>query len=138
MPSPSLPAAATTSAPLPPFQAAATAFCRVVVGPPGTSYHAYVDANGDDLDLGAQEWKGVCATCHGSLGEGGYGPNIASNSLLVQADGLGRILKNGVAGSIGAMPPVGDTWTDEQINALVAYVKANIYKGAPVGASSGG
>ena len=82
--------------------------------------------------LGKQEW-GVCATCHGNLGQGGYGPNIASSSLLVQPAGLRQLLKNGVTGSIGAMPPVGDTWNNAQIQALVRYVKTNIYKGAPAG-----
>ena len=84
-------------------------------------------------DLGQQEWSGVCATCHGNLGQGGYGPNIASNSLLVNVAGLRRILRHGVVGSIGAMPPVGNTWNHEQIAALVAYVKQHIYKGAPSG-----
>ena len=83
--------------------------------------------------LGQQEWQGVCATCHGNLGQGGYGPDIASNSLLVQVAGLRQLLKHGVVGTIGAMPPVGDTWNDAQIEALIAYMKQNIYKGAPPG-----
>jgi hypothetical protein len=36
------------------------------------------------------------------------------------------------------MPPVGDTWTNGQILALVQYLKKNIYKPAPLGATSGG
>jgi hypothetical protein len=36
------------------------------------------------------------------------------------------------------MPPVGDTWTKGQIEALVAYVQKHIYTGAPVGGTSGG
>ena len=35
-----------------------------------------------------------------------------------------------VAAVGGAMPPVGDTWTPEQIAALVAYVKKHVYTGA--------
>jgi cytochrome c oxidase subunit 2 len=87
-------------------------------------------------DLGKQEWTGVCATCHGNLGQGGYGPNIASNSLVVQVGGLRNILKNGFVGSTGAMPPVGVRWNSTQINALIEYVKANIYKGAPAGGTT--
>ena len=34
--------------------------------------------------IGKQIWNGVCATCHGNLGQGGYGPAIANNSVLVQ------------------------------------------------------
>ena len=36
------------------------------------------------------------------------------------------------------MPPVGDTWTAAEFNALAAYVKKNIYKATPTGATSGG
>ena len=36
------------------------------------------------------------------------------------------------------MPPVGDTWTAAELNALAAYVKKNIYKATPTGATSGG
>ena len=36
------------------------------------------------------------------------------------------------------MPPVGDTWNNQQISAIVAYVKKHIYKAAPTGATSGG
>jgi glycerol-3-phosphate O-acyltransferase len=36
------------------------------------------------------------------------------------------------------MPPVGDTWTQSEINALAAYVKKHIYKAAAAGATSGG
>jgi cytochrome c oxidase subunit II len=86
--------------------------------------------------LGKQIWSGVCATCHGNLGQGGYGPAIASNSLLAQSAGLRVIVRNGFSGTQGAaMPPVGDTWTAAEFNALAAYVKKHIYK---AGATSGG
>ncbi len=88
--------------------------------------------------LGEQEWGGVCATCHGNLGQGGYGPAISTNSLLVQPSALTGILRNGFTGPLGAMPPVGSTWTKGQIDALVAYVKAHIYKPASAGATGGG
>ena len=88
--------------------------------------------------IGKQEWGGVCATCHGNLGQGGYGPAIASNSLLTQPSGLEGILRNGFTGTLGAMPPVGNTWTKGQIAALVDYVKKHIYKPAAAGGTSGG
>ncbi|HKN63489.1 MAG TPA: cytochrome c oxidase subunit II [Gaiellaceae bacterium] len=88
--------------------------------------------------IGRQIWNGVCATCHGNLGQGGYGIAIANNSLLTQKSGLEGILRNGFTGTQGAMPPVGDTWTQAQIDALAAYVKKHIYKSAPLGATSGG
>ncbi len=91
-------------------------------------YDAYINRQAR-LTIGEQEWKGVCATCHGALGQGGYGPNIASNSLIVDPAALTAILRNGFVGPSGAMPPVGDSWTKGQIDALVAYVKKNIYTG---------
>jgi cytochrome c oxidase subunit II len=88
--------------------------------------------------IGKQIWNGVCATCHGNLGQGGYGPAIANNSLLTQLSSLEGIVRHGFTGTQGAMPPVGDTWTQAEIDALAAYVKKHIYKAAPVGATSGG
>jgi cytochrome c oxidase subunit 2 len=90
--------------------------------------------------IGKQIWNGVCATCHGNLGQGGYGPAIASNTLLIQRSALAGIVHNGFDSPAipGAMPPVADTWSKEELDALVAYVKKNIYNAAPAGATSGG
>jgi cytochrome c oxidase subunit 2 len=100
------------------------------------SYRRYISSVARQT-IGKQEWGGVCATCHGNLGQGGYGPAIATNTLLTQPSALTGILRNGFTGTQGAMPPVGDTWTQGQISALIAYVKKHIYKAAPVGATSG-
>jgi cytochrome c oxidase subunit II len=81
-------------------------------------------------NLGKAEFTGVCATCHGMTGQGGYGPNLSNNPLLTQTSGLLSIVQNGR----GKMPAVGDTWTKTQLDALATYVKAHVYKGA----SSGG
>jgi cytochrome c oxidase subunit II len=81
-------------------------------------------------NLGHAEYAGVCATCHGMTGQGGYGPNLSNNPLLTQKAGLLSIVQNGR----GRMPAVGNSWTTGQLDALAAYVKAHVYKGA----SSGG
>jgi cytochrome c oxidase subunit 2 len=81
-------------------------------------------------NLGKAEFTGVCATCHGMTGQGGYGPNLANNPLLTQTAGLLSIVQNGR----GLMPAVGNTWTQAQLHALADYVKKSVYKGA----SSGG
>jgi cytochrome c oxidase subunit 2 len=99
-----------------------------VVAESQAAYEAYVGSKAA-LTLGEQEWSGVCATCHGNLGQGGYGPAIASNSVLVQPAGLENIIRLGVSGSQGAMPPVADTWTPYQVKALEQYVKRHIYTG---------
>jgi cytochrome c oxidase subunit 2 len=89
--------------------------------------------------IGKQVWNGVCATCHGSLGQGGYGPNISGSTLLTTKSSLVGILRNGLDTTRpGAMPPVGDTWTNQEISTLEAYVRKHIYKPAAAGAPSGG
>jgi cytochrome c oxidase subunit 2 len=92
-------------------------------------YAAYVSSRAKS-DLGRSEFTGVCATCHGLSGQGGYGPNLAQNPLLTQPAGLEAIVQNGR----GKMPAVGEGWTDAQMHALVSYMRAHVYKGA----SSGG
>ena len=48
--------------------------------------------------IGKQIWNGVCANCHGNLGQGGYGPAIANNTLLIQPTALSLIVHNGFTG----------------------------------------
>jgi len=81
-------------------------------------------------DLGRSEWVGVCAKCHGIRGEGGYGPQISSNSLLIQPQGLEQLIRNGR----NLMPPVARGWSGVQVRSLLAYLKQNVYKAS----SSGG
>ena len=95
------------------------------------SYASTLAANSTRKVLGRTEFQGVCATCHGMQGQGGYGPALANNSILAQKSALEAIVRNGR----GLMPPVGNTWTDEQINALAQYTKTHVYKGA---STSGG
>jgi cytochrome c oxidase subunit 2 len=101
-----------------------------VVATSQAEYQSFISSQATRT-LGASEFHGVCATCHGMNGQGGYGPALANNSLLTQLNGLGAIVRNG----FGKMPPVANTWTDAQIKALAQYTKSHIYKGA---SSSGG
>jgi cytochrome c oxidase subunit 2 len=102
------------------------------------AYEHYVSAIAPQT-IGKQEFAGVCATCHGNLGQGGYGPNIRSSTLLASEASLIGILRDGLDTTRpGAMPPVGYRWTKAQIDAIATYVKQHIYKPAPVGATSGG
>jgi cytochrome c oxidase subunit II len=104
-----------------------------VVAEPRSQYDSYI-SNTAPATIGRQEWQGVCATCHGMQGQGGYGPAIASNTLLTQQSALAGILRKGVdTPRPGAMPPVGKTWSEAQLAALVAYVKKHVYKAVPVG-----
>jgi cytochrome c oxidase subunit 2 len=71
-----------------------------------------------DSDLGAQEFEGVCAKCHGAQGQGLIGPGLTaatvSNAALVE-----EIVRNGR----GKMPDVGAGWDERQMDALTAYLK---------------
>ncbi|MHB8650032.1 MAG: cytochrome c oxidase subunit II [Gaiellaceae bacterium] len=100
-----------------------------VIATSAQDYQTYISSTAKS-DLGRSEFTGACATCHGMKGEGGYGPSLANNPLLTQPAGLEAIVRDGR----GKMPPVGDGWTDAQMQALVAYTKTHVYKGA----SSGG
>jgi cytochrome c oxidase subunit II len=98
--------------------AAMNATVRVV---PRAQYDAFVakraGASGQQ-DLGREEWTGACEKCH-RLGSKYIGPDLRGNALLGNRVGIESLLRNGR----GMMPAVGATWTDAQIDALIAYTK---------------
>jgi mono/diheme cytochrome c family protein len=98
---------------------------------PAARYAAFVEQRkNDEAALGKETFVGVCAKCHGLAGQGGYGPNIASNPLLGNKSGLTNILRTGV----GKMPAVGNDWSQFQIDALITYLNHRFHVG---GGSSG-
>jgi cytochrome c oxidase subunit 2 len=70
------------------------------------------------IELGREEWEGVCAKCHGMNGEGGIGPRIAGSPTLTDPEDLGNLVRNGRR----TMPAVGADWSDEQVSALIEYL----------------
>ena len=100
---------------------------RVLIEPPDR-YDSWL-AQEAPMDLGKNEWIGVCAKCHGPQGKGGYGPAISTNAILVQRQSLEQLLRTGR----NKMPPVGRDWNEQQFRALEQYLKASIYKGQPSG-----
>jgi cytochrome c oxidase subunit II len=72
-------------------------------------------------ELGEETWEGVCAKCHRLEGEGGIGRPLAGSPILADADALENVVRNGRR----TMPAVGAGWTDEQIEALTAYLEEN-------------
>jgi cytochrome c oxidase subunit 2 len=92
-----------------------TGSVRVV---PRERYVAFLEQHTEPAALGKQEFEGVCLTCH-RLDEPFIGPALAGNSALSNRDRLEALVRNGVR----AMPAVGSTWTDEQIDALYEYTK---------------
>jgi cytochrome c oxidase subunit II len=91
-----------------------------------SEFDSWLDARREQQDagtstLGEEEWEGVCAKCHGAAGEGGIAPRIAGSPTLGDREALGQIVRNGRR----QMPPVGSQWTDEQVDALVDYLREN-------------
>ncbi len=107
------------------FHAAMTAS---VVATDDAGYRTFITTTAK-TELGRSEFHGVCATCHGMQGQGGYGPAIANNPILTQKAALENIVRDGR----GNMPPVGNTWNQAQMNALYEYVSKHVYKGAASG-----
>lgn len=88
---------------------------------PRARYDRFVEERAADptgTGLGKEEFTGVCESCH-RLDRKYVGPALGGNPLLGQAKNLTPLLRNGQ----GQMPPVGKNWTEEQIQALVAYTK---------------
>jgi cytochrome c oxidase subunit II len=107
-----------------------------VVAEPRDRYDSFLASAREPMVLGGEEWRGVCAQCHGMDGTGGYGPSINKNALLVQTQALRRLLREGqntLPPVASYMPPVGRGWTEAQLTALETYMKAKIYKGTPSG-----
>ncbi len=73
-------------------------------------------------DLGEQEWRGVCAKCHGPKVVGEVGPALEGNPIVADAEAVEAVVRNGR----GAMPPVGQGWTEHQMRALTRYLKENV------------
>lgn len=88
---------------------------------PRADYEKFIDeraANPASVALGKEQWDHVCAVCH-RLDSAYIGPSLGGNPLLTQPARLAVLLRNG----FGTMPAVGSDWTDDQVNALVAYDK---------------
>jgi cytochrome c oxidase subunit 2 len=77
------------------------------------------DQSAEGAALGAEEWAGVCAKCHGPDGEGGIGPRIAGSVLLTDPQTVDDIVRN----VRRTMPAVGSGWTSEQMQALSTYLQ---------------
>jgi cytochrome c oxidase subunit 2 len=72
-------------------------------------------------ELGEELWEGVCAKCHGLAGEGGVGTRLAGSVVLADPEAVENVVRNGRR----TMPAVGPGWTDEQMDALTAYLAEN-------------
>jgi cytochrome c oxidase subunit II len=80
--------------------------------------------------VAAESYVGVCSTCHGFQGKGGYGPTLQGRTY--ETGDITRLLRQGRTTSQGSMPAVGSDWSQPQITAMIAYLQKT------KGAGSGG
>ena len=78
------------------------------------------------FDAGQEVYKNICQACHQPDGRGQekVAPSLVGSALaLAPAEVTARILLNGKEGPIGLMPPVGSVLTDDQIAAVLTYIR---------------
>lgn len=78
------------------------------------------------FDAGREVYRNICQPCHQPDGRGQerLAPSLVGSPLAVAAAGIpARILLNGKEGPIGLMPPVGSVLTDDQIAAVLTYIR---------------
>jgi mono/diheme cytochrome c family protein/glucose/arabinose dehydrogenase len=76
---------------------------------------------------GAEIYKGLCMGCHQEDGKGKekIGASLVDSAFVKSVDpnAVIRVLLSGKEGTIGLMPPVGATYNDDQIAAVLTYVR---------------
>jgi len=87
------------------------------------------------FDAGAAIYKGLCVGCHQEDGKGKekLGASLADSAYVKSVDpnAVIRVLLSGKEGSIGLMPPVGATYNDDQIAAVLTFVRRSFGNTAP-------
>ena len=77
----------------------------------------------ETLSLGADLYSANCATCHGAQGEGQGNVPALNGSQHAWHHSDEQIISQIRQGGM-AMPAVGADWSDEDVAAVVSYVKA--------------
>ncbi len=78
------------------------------------------------FDAGREVYQNICQACHQPDGRGqaSVAPSLVTSPLALAAGGIPvRILLNGKEGSVGLMPPIGSVLNDDQIAAVLTYVR---------------
>jgi len=78
------------------------------------------------FDTGREIYRNICQPCHQPDGRGQekLAPSLLSSAFAVARPEIpARILLNGKEGSIGLMPPIGSALSDDQIAAVLTYVR---------------
>jgi mono/diheme cytochrome c family protein len=77
-------------------------------------------------DAGRDVYRNLCIACHQANGRGQdkVAPPLVGSELALADPAVPiRILLNGKEGTIGLMPPLGSVLTDDQIAAVLTYVR---------------
>jgi mono/diheme cytochrome c family protein len=87
------------------------------------------------FSAGAEIYKGLCIGCHQDDGKGKdkIGANLVDSPYVKNTDpnAVIRVLLAGKEGPIGLMPPVGATYSDDQIAAVLTFVRRSWGNTAP-------
>ena len=89
---------------------------------------------------GQEVYRNLCQACHQPDGRGAekVAPPLLGSALTLASGGIpARILFNGKEGKVGLMPPLGSVLSDEQIAAVLTYVRREWGQtGSPVDAAA--
>ena len=104
--------------------------------PEALTVPAIPDAAGDAPAADGVDGKAVfmqyCVACHGADGKGNGGlaaSFVDDPARLAKSDAeLSKTIKEGKQGALGMMPPWGDTLSDDQISAVLGYIRADFGK----------
>ena len=110
-------------------QRAGAVLARVVwPGKPGApaAAAALTPAESRRFEDGRELYRNVCQGCHQPDGRGQdrIAPSLVGSVLaLAPADIPARVLLHGKEGTIGLMPPIGASFSDEQVAAVLTYIR---------------
>ena len=88
-------------------------------------YERYLDER--ENELGREEWQGVCQKCHSA--QIGIGPPLEQSPTLQNEEAVVAAVTEGR----GEMPAVGKGWSEEQLDALLTYIREEVTAGGGQG-----
>ena len=87
------------------------------------------------FDAGAELYKNICIACHQADGRGRekMAPTLVGSRYVISQDAgnAARILLGGKEGPIGLMPPLASALGDDQIAAVITYIRREWGHAAP-------
>jgi cytochrome c oxidase subunit 2 len=110
----------------------AVMYAHVLVMPPDEFDAWYAAAGEAQPQLGRDVFTGACAKCHGISGQGLIGPSLQGNGTIADRRGLETLLREGR----NEMPPVGQDWSDRQMDATIDYLQQRFAEGGSGGSQS--